>query len=133
VPPSVPGLTVPEIARKYGRPEKTVRWWMFRYEWPAPVRKLGGRDLYDEADVDRAVREILRLGDVDADMGELLDAKGAAAEAGISWGTVRADVSRGRWPEPDDVRDGVKLWKRSTVRAEVASRRPSSRRARREP
>jgi hypothetical protein len=51
----------------------------------------------------------------------------AAAEAGISAGIVRADISHGRWPEEDAVRNGRKLWKRSTVRATMAARRASKR------
>ena len=48
----------------------------------------------------------------------------AAAEAGISYGTLRGYLSRGDWPGPDDQQHGVKRWKRSTVQAQVASRRP---------
>jgi hypothetical protein len=131
---TVPGLTVPEIAEKYGRHEKTIRWWMYMYDWPEPARKLGRRDFYDAGAVYRAVRGILGLPAEDgADPDELLDTRGAAEEAGISWGTLRAYIHRDQWPGPDDVRDGVRLWKRSTVRDKMASRRPSSRRVKREP
>lgn len=49
--------------------------------------------------------------------------KAAAAEAGISYGTLRGYASRGQWPAPDDEGHKVKRWKRSTVRAHMASRR----------
>jgi hypothetical protein len=124
----VAALILPEIAAKYGRPERTIGWWRFRYDWPEPTGTRGRWDEYDPAQVDAAIRAILALGDDDADPDELLDAKAAAAEAGISWGTVRSDISRNRWPAPDEDKYGVRRWKRSTVRAEMACRRPNRRR-----
>jgi hypothetical protein len=122
------GVTVPEIAAKYGRPVKTIRTWMYRYDWPDPVKKRGRLNEYNPGEVEAAVRAILALGGDGADMDELLDMKTAAGEAGISYATVRADISRGRWPPPDEDRDGVKRWTRRTVRQEMASRRPNKRR-----
>lgn len=128
-------LTLPDVARKYGRPLATVRQWRYSYDWPEPRGTRGKWQEFDEDAVDQAVRAILALPDAGdgADPGELLGMKRAAAEAGISYGTLRSYVSRspGRyWPLPDDEKDGVKRWKRSTVRAYMAARRPrASRRA----
>lgn len=47
---------------------------------------------------------------------EIADAAGLAPKA------VDSDVSRGCWPEPDEVRDGVKLWRGSTAAATLATR-----------
>lgn len=125
----VAGEILPEIAERYGRPPKTVSWWRWRYDWPEPTGKRGRWDEYDPDEVDRAISVILSEPAEAADPDELLDAKAAAAEAGIAYGTVRADISRGdRWPAPDDYRFGVKRWKRSTVREHMASRRPNRRR-----
>lgn len=121
-------MILPEIADAYERPTATIAWWRVRYEWPAPTGKRGRWDEYDAGEVAAAVRAILALGDEDADPDELLDMKAAAAEAGISYATVRADVSKERWPLPDHEEFGAKRWKRSTVRAEMASRRPNRRR-----
>lgn len=121
--PTLPGLTIPEIAEKYGRPERTIEQWRRAYDWPAPsgTREGTGRPLeYDPDAVDAAVRAILALADDDADPDELLTARQAAEESGLSYGTVRADISRGRWPGPDH--EGK--WRRSTVRAVMAARRP---------
>ncbi len=124
----IAGVILPEIARQYGRSLKTVSWWRWRYQWPQPTGKRGRWDEYDPDDVGRAVALILRESAEGADPDELLDAKGAAAEAGISYATVRADISRGRWPAPDEEKFGVKRWRRGTVRDHMASRRPSKRR-----
>lgn len=124
----IAGVILPEIAKRYGRALKTVTWWRWRYEWPEPTGKRGRWDEYDPDQVDQAVALILREPAEEADPDELLDAKGAAAEAGIAYGTVRADISRERWPAPDADEFGVKRWKRRTVRDEMASRRPNRRR-----
>jgi len=121
-------MILPEIAAAYGRAEETIAWWRARYPWPERTGKRGRWDEYDPAEVAAAVRKILALAEEDADPDELLDMKAAAAEAGISYATVRADVSKGRWPQPDDEGHGVRRWKRSAVRAEMASRRPNRRR-----
>lgn len=122
---TVPGLTIAEIAAKYGRAVRTIEQWRQAYDWPAPAGArpgTGGRPAleYDPDAVAAAVRAILALAGDGADPDELLTAREAAEEAGLSYGTVRADISRGRWPEAD--RPG--RWKRSTVRAAMAARRP---------
>ena len=122
----ITGETVPEIALRYGRSEKTIEHWQQNYGWPAPFGKRGRLYVYDPGEVDAAVRAILGLGDTEADPDELLDVKAAAAEAGLAYGTVRAYISQGKWPAPDD--EQWRRWKRSTVRAEMARRKPDSRR-----
>lgn len=119
--------TVPEIAVRYERSERTIEHWQQNYDWPAPSGKRGRLLTYDQGEVDAAVRAILALGDPDADPDELLDAKAAAAEAGLAYGTVRAYISKEDWPAPDDETAG-RRWKRSTVRAAMAARRPHPRR-----
>lgn len=129
--PMIPGLTVRDIARKYDRPQRTIEYWRWRYPWPEPTGRSGRWNTYDPEAVDRAIRAILALpGEDQADPDELLDIRKAAAEAGITPGTLRSYISRGYWPDPDNcpAEDGVRLWKRSTVRARRKSARPSRRR-----
>lgn len=127
-------LTVPEIAEKYGRTVRQVEWWRHRYDWPAPAGQRGRYAEYDAADVDQAVRAILAVPADDADPGELLDARQAAAEAGISYGTVRSNISKARngdpskWPAPDGSKNGRDAWKRSTIRAYTMTKKPNRRR-----
>jgi hypothetical protein len=63
----VSGVTLPEIARAYNRPESVIRWWRWPYEWPEPTGRDGHSDLYDSAAVDQAVRKILAIPSEDAD------------------------------------------------------------------
>jgi hypothetical protein len=122
----IAGETVPEIAARYSRSERTIEHWVQNYPWPEPLGRRGRLNVYDQEAADAAVREILALGDPEADPNELLNARQAAAEAGLAYGTVRAYISKGGWPDPDD--EVLRRWKRSTVRAEMASRRPHARR-----
>lgn len=120
-------LIQPEIAARYGLSEATIRLYRRRPEWPAPAGKRGRHAEFDAGAVDAAVRAIRARPSSpagDADPAELLDMRAAAAEAGISYGTLRGYVSRGDWPGPDDQLHGVRRWRRSTVRARVALRRP---------
>lgn len=126
--PNTPGpadITAPEIAAKYGRTLSTVqRQWMVREEFPAPIGKRGRWNAYDPAAVDKAVRAhfvrtVAPVGDPD----DLLTQVEIAEVTGLSASTIRADISRGRIGEPDDEKEGVKRWKRSTIAAAMAGRR----------
>lgn len=123
-------LIIPEIAEKYGRARNTIVLWRHKYDWPDPVGTRGRWDEFDADAVDQAVQAIIGTGtaDADADPDELLDTRAAAEEAGLSPATVRADISKGRWPEPDDSRFGTRRWRRSTVREAMMARRPDKRR-----
>ncbi|SUA72611.1 Uncharacterised protein [Nocardia otitidiscaviarum] len=121
-------LIAPEIAEKYGRSLVTVRRWMATDEWPAATGKRGRWLEFDSDAVDSAYREHFgRDTATHGDPNELLDPAGIAEHTGLAAGTVRADISRGRFGEPDDDSNGVKRWKRSTIDARMASRRPRRR------
>ncbi|MFE9645301.1 hypothetical protein ACFYO0_14530 [Streptomyces sp. NPDC006365] len=45
------------------------------------------------------------------------------AGIGIEAGTIRADLTRGRWPEPDDTEGGVNRWYYATVTTALTTRR----------
>lgn len=106
-----------EIAARYGVSEAAVRLYRRRPEWPAPSGKRGRHQEFDAGEVAAAMHAITArpASEAGADPEELLDIAAAAGEAGISHRTIRADISRGRWPQPDDTGNGVKRWKRSTV------------------
>lgn len=122
-------ITAPEIAAKYGRTLSTVqRQWMVREEFPAPIGKRGRWNAYDPAAVDAAVRaHFVRTVAPTGDPDELLTQVEIAEVTGLSPGTIRSDISRGRIGKPDDETDGVKKWKRSTITAAMAGRRRYSR------
>lgn len=125
-------LIMPEIAERYGRPLATVRKnWAKHPAWPPPAGKRGQYNEYDADAVDAAVQAITTrppLAD-DGDPDELLDVNAAAGYAGLDPSTVYSDISRGRWPEPDDTAHGVSRWKRSTIAAEIGGRRPYQRKS----
>ncbi|WUI00223.1 hypothetical protein OHR68_43275 [Spirillospora sp. NBC_00431] len=121
-----PALIAPEIAERYGRATSTVqRVWTQHPEWPAPVGKRGRWNTYDAEQVDQLVRraflrdEPARAGDPD----DLLTVNEIADYTGLSPATIRADISRDRWRDPDETRDGVKRWRRSSVDQIIKSRR----------
>ncbi|MFH9677317.1 hypothetical protein ACH4L5_34290 [Streptomyces sp. NPDC017405] len=45
------------------------------------------------------------------------------AGIGIKAGTIRADLTPGRWPEPDDTEHGVNRWYGQTVMTAMTARR----------
>lgn len=118
-------LILPEVAARYGRPLSSVRTeWVPDPAWPAPAGKRGRWKEYDAAAVAAAVDAItarpqLAAGDPD----EMLTVAQAADYSGLAASTIRSDLSRGRWPRPDDEAHGVRRWKRSTVAAAVDGRR----------
>lgn len=117
-------LILPEIARRYGRPLATVRTaWAADPAWPAPCGKRGRYNEYDAAAVDAAVQSITGRPQLDGDGAELLTFDQIAEATGLAAATIRSDLSRGRWPAPDDTGDGVKRWRRSTVRSVMETRR----------
>lgn len=127
-------VTIPEIAGRYGRTVRQVEYWRQRYDWPEPAGRRGRYDEFDPGEIDQAVHAILSIPQDDADPDELLNVNEAAAEAGISPGTVRANMSKARkgnpskWPGPDGEKDGRTAWKRSTIRAFMMTKKPNKQR-----
>ena len=118
-----PGIIVPEIAATYGRSVNTVRDWIKDEAWPSPLGKRGRFWEYDRAAVDELVRaRFVRPRTTGGDPDTLLTMAEAADRAGVEPGTLRSDLSRGRWPAPDEIRDGVKMWRAATVDAVLAGR-----------
>lgn len=114
-------VTVADIARLYRRSARAVReTWVNTDQWRERVRAVGKQGkwtLYDADDVEAFARERVWLPPRETDVppGRLMDQSAIAAYTGIDYSTVRADVSRGRLGEPDEVRDRVRLWRRGTV------------------
>lgn len=114
-------VTVADIARRYRRTERVVREkWVNTDAWRSTVRMVGKRgrwNLYDPDDVETFARGRVWLPPRETDVppGRLLDQSAIAEYTGIDISAVWSDVSRGRLGEPDEDRDGVRRWKRSTV------------------
>ncbi|MFI6337821.1 hypothetical protein [Streptomyces sp. NPDC050535] len=120
--------TVAEIAQRTGHPLTTVRnTWTRHPDWPAPLTQRRGRwKLYDPAHVDTFIRDHIERQEpaTDLEPHRLYTAQELeAAGIGIKAATIRADRSRGRWPQPDDTSDGVNRWTGHTAAQALDGRR----------
>ena len=121
-----PGLIAPEIAERYGAALSTVqRQWKVHPEWPPAIGKRGRWSEYDAAAVDATVRRLFARQELttEGDPEDELTVADIAAYTGLNESTIRSDVSRGRLPQADVERDGVKLWKRQTIDTAMTGRR----------
>lgn len=126
------GIIAPEIAERYGRAVHTVtQTWRKHPDWPAPIGKRGRWAEYDADQVDEVVRRLFIREPPASEGGpdDLLTINEIVDYTGLARGTIDADISRGRWRDPDDTEHGVKRWKRSTVDAIMKSRRGYQRRS----
>ncbi|MGW4733872.1 hypothetical protein ACWEQC_32700 [Streptomyces shenzhenensis] len=126
--PPRPPETVDDIAARLGRPLSTVKTtWRRHPEWPKPLpEKRGRRALYDPAAIDQFVRDHIERAPTTLEPRRLYTARELeAAGIGITAGTIRADLTRGRWPQPDPEgsADGVNRWYGDTAARALAGRR----------
>lgn len=117
--------TLADIAARLGRPLSTVRnTWTRDPEWPAAVGKRGRWKTYDPGGIDDWLRDHIERQAVALEPGRLYTAQQLeAAGIGIKAGTIRADLTRRRWPEPDDTEGGVNRWCGRTVTQALEGRR----------
>ncbi|MDT7847217.1 hypothetical protein [Streptomyces justiciae] len=118
--------TVEEIAARTGRPLTTVKnTWRRHPDWPAPLPEKRGRWVqYDPDAVDAFLRDHIDRRAVALEPRRLYTAQDLeAAGIGIKAGTIRADVTRRRWPEPDDTEGGTKRWYGATATRALEGRR----------
>lgn len=120
------GLTRPELAERYGVTERVVSHWTREPDWPAPVGKLGNWTVYDPAKTDAVVaawrtREV--PDEAKAAGSRLLTAAEIADMFGLKPVTVRGYVHRGMFGDPDEERQGVKLWRADRVAKVMEGRR----------
>ncbi|MGW1071552.1 hypothetical protein [Streptomyces sp. NPDC002537] len=117
-------MILAEIASRYDRSLPTVKRWSTESGWPDPTGKRGRWLEYDPVAVDEWVRKNIARPTVELEPGRLYTAQQLeAVGAGITAETIRADLSRDRWPRPDSTDDGVNRWLGSTVMSALAKRR----------
>ncbi|WP_018385275.1 hypothetical protein [Wenjunlia vitaminophila] len=116
--------TLREIAARHGRSYDTVRnKWSRHPDFPAPVGKRGRSLEYDTQAVDRWVQAEKGRPAPDLEPARLYTAQDLeVAGVGITAGTIRADLARGRWPKPDHTTGGNR-WRGATVIKHLAGRR----------
>ena len=117
-----PGITVTEIAEKYGRSRSLVsNTWTRRPEWRERVRVVGHRNKaleYDPGDVDALVREWLWLPPTNPGIpaSRRLTMRELAEYTGIDYGVVRSEATRGRLAGHDRTDTaGTRTWTRAQV------------------
>ncbi|UQA95645.1 hypothetical protein [Streptomyces halobius] len=125
VDPAPEGETLAEIARRTGRPLTTVRnTWTRHPHFPDPIDKRGRWNVYEPIAIDGFIRDHIDRQAVQLEPDRLYTAQHLeAAGIGIRAGTIRADLTRGRWPQPDDTTDGVNRWYGRTAAKALEKRR----------
>lgn len=125
------GETFPEIAARHNRPLTTVqKTWARDPDWPDPTGKRGRWNEYAPQAVDNWIRVHIDRPGVGLEPNRLYTAQQLAdAGIGITATTIRADRTRGRWPEPDSTDHNVNRWYGRTATHAMEQRRGYRKRA----
>lgn len=117
--------TLREIAARHGRAYNTLRnQWSRHPAWPDHVGRRGQAYVYDPQEVDEVIAEHFEREGAKLEPSRLYTAQQLeAAGIGIKAGTIRADLTRRRWPEPDDTEGGVNRWYGRTATQALEGRR----------
>ncbi|MYX14364.1 hypothetical protein GTY67_13255 [Streptomyces sp. SID8374] len=121
-----PGVTYAEIAAHYDLAPRYVAEntrWGRHPGWPAAVAKRGRSAEFDAASVHAFVQQHHTRQAPGLDPARLYTATEIATHTGLSPATIYADISRNRWPAPDQELNGARLWYGSTVTDVLARRR----------
>ncbi|MFF9215609.1 hypothetical protein [Streptomyces viridosporus] len=120
-----PRLITPEIAETYGVSIHTVtKTWARHPAWPAPTGKRGRYKEYAAQDITAFVRDHIERQAPALEPTRLYTARELEdAGIGITAGTIRADLTRNRWPTPDDTTGGVNRWAGATATQALEGRR----------
>ncbi|MEU9245852.1 hypothetical protein [Streptomyces sp. NPDC048385] len=121
-----PPETVDEAAARLGRPLSTVKnTWRRHPAWPPALPEKRGRyHLYAPDAIDQFVRDHIDRQAVELEPRRLYTASDLeAAGIGITAGTIRADLTRQRWPEPDDTDGDTNRWFGATAAKALKGRR----------
>jgi predicted DNA-binding transcriptional regulator AlpA len=119
------GETLREIATRHGRAYNTLRnQWSRHPDWPDPLPKKRGRSyVYDPAAVDRVIAQHFGREAAELEPHRLYTAREIETLTGVTAATIRADVTRGRWPAPDDTSQRAHRWYGETVTTALTARR----------
>ena len=125
VKPPVEGETLREIAARHGRAYNTLRnQWSLHPDWPDPLPEKRVRSyVYDPAAVDRVIAKHFGRQAAGLEPRRLYTAREIEALTGVTAATIRADVTRGRWPAPDDTSERAHRWSGETVTTALTARR----------
>ncbi|MDG4535314.1 hypothetical protein [Streptomyces sp. AV19] len=118
-------ITLADVEEQYERSRPTVKRWATHPDWPEPTGKRGRWNTYPASAVAAWVEEHVKYPTVQLDPKGWFTAQDIEdANVGVKAGSIRSDLSRGRWPEPDaQTREGAGLWKGQTVKDVLEKRR----------
>ncbi|MFJ7590662.1 hypothetical protein ACIQZO_25415 [Streptomyces sp. NPDC097617] len=120
------GVTYTEIAEHYGMSARYLSEnprWGRHPGWPPPIGKRGRTMEFDAQAIARFFGEHHTREATPLDPSRRYTVVEIAEASGLQPDSIRSDISRGRWPAPDE-RDGDrKLWRGDTVTAHLAGRR----------
>ena len=125
VKPPVEGETLREIAARHGRASRGGG----RASRGAGTTGCGGccrrgrSYVYDPAAVDRVIAKHFGRQAAGLEPRRLYTAREIEALTGVTAATIRADVTRGRWPAPDDTSERAHRWSGETVTTALTARR----------
>ncbi|MEU3400834.1 helix-turn-helix transcriptional regulator [Streptomyces filamentosus] len=121
------GVTFAEIAAHYGLSPRYVAEntrWGRHPDWPTSTGKRGRSNEYDPHQVDAFVQTHHHRPAPALTPDRAYTLTEIAAATGLATDTLYADISRNRWPQPDQTApDGTRLWLGSTITRTLTSRR----------
>ncbi|WP_324603921.1 hypothetical protein [Streptomyces sp. NRRL S-241] len=121
-----PGVTYTEIAGHYGMSARYLSEnprWGRHPGWPPAIGRRGRTIEFDAEAVARFFGEHHTREATALDPSRRYTVVEIAEASGLQPDSIRSDISRGRWPAPDETDGDRKLWRGETVTAHLAGRR----------
>ncbi|MFJ3518408.1 MULTISPECIES: hypothetical protein [unclassified Streptomyces] len=120
------GVTYTEIAEHYGMSARYLSEnprWGRHPGWPRAIGKRGRTIEFDAEAIARFFGEHHTREATPLDPDRCYTVVEIAEASGLQPDSIRSDISRGRWPAPDEMDGDRKLWRGRTVTAHLAGRR----------
>ncbi|MGW6984738.1 hypothetical protein ACWGE1_35680 [Streptomyces sp. NPDC054932] len=120
------GVTYTEIAGHYGMSARYLSEnprWGRHPDWPAAIGKRGRAIEFDAEAIARFFGEHHTREATPLDPNRRYTVVEIAEASGLQPDSIRSDISRGRWPAPDEMDGDRKLWWGETVTTHLAGRR----------
>ncbi|MFF3084323.1 VOC family protein [Streptomyces nojiriensis] len=120
------GVTYAEIAEHYGMSARYLSEnprWGRHPGWPAAIGKRGRTIEFDPQAIARFFGEHHTREATPLEPSRHYTVVEIAEASGLQPDSIRSDISRGRWPAPDEMDGDRKLWRGETVATHLAGRR----------
>ncbi|MFB6512724.1 hypothetical protein ACFCW4_09775 [Streptomyces virginiae] len=120
------GVTYTEIAEHYGMSARYLSEnprWGRHPGWPAAIGKRGRTIEFDPEAIARFFGEHHTREATALEPSRRYTVVEIAEASGLQPDSIRSDISRGRWPTPDEMDGDRKLWRGETITTHLAGRR----------